>query len=228
MRRSVLFAACLACLAAPALAQELSDNQLLKLFEAQRDAFRAAQSSGLGKTRGLTLVTVDSNTASTAAGSVTTLQPAAGSGDAAATGASGTAGTATVATAATAGGAAQDPVVFGSLAPELQVNVNIKFDFDSAALNDNQKPLLAQLCKVMKGSDISHFRIIGHTDASGSDAYNQKLSLLRAEEVRRHMVEDCGIDAARLEAMGVGEKFLADEKKPDAPENRRVEFQAMS
>lgn len=202
-------------LAASAAAQDLSDNDLLLLFQNQRDAFKAAQESGLGKTRGLTLVTVDSVAGADAAAEVTSLVPATEVADD------------TAATTDT-GQTTVQPVVFGALAPELQVNVNITFGFDSAALTPDQAPRLAQLCKVMKSSDIQLFRIIGHTDASGTDAYNQKLSQLRAEEVMRYLATDCGIAANRLEAVGMGEKFLADTADPAAAENRRVEFQALS
>ena len=119
-------------------------------------------------------------------------------------------------------------LVVGDLAPELQVNVRIEFDFDSAALTPAQKPKLAQLCNVMKAADIQLFRIVGHTDASGSDDYNQNLSLLRAEEVQRYFITECGIDAKRLQAVGLGERFIPDGTDPKAPENRRVEFQALA
>lgn len=109
-----------------------------------------------------------------------------------------------------------------------QVNIQISFDFDSAALRADQKPKLATLCQVMQGIDVQLFRIVGHTDASGSADYNQRLSLLRAEEVKRHLVSDCGIAATRLEAVGVGEQFPFNEQNPRADENRRVEFQALS
>ena len=104
----------------------------------------------------------------------------------------------------------------------------IEFAFDSAALDEAQKPKLAKLCNVMKASDIQLFRIIGHTDASGTDDYNERLSRLRAEEVQRFFVKDCGIDAGRLEAVGVGERFLLEGTDPDSDQNRRVEFQALS
>ena len=109
-----------------------------------------------------------------------------------------------------------------------QVNVQISFDFDSAALRADQKPKLAALCKVIESIDIQLFRIVGHTDSSGSASYNDKLSKLRAEEVKRHMVDDCGIDPVRLEAIGVGERHPFDKANPRADENRRVEFQALS
>jgi outer membrane protein OmpA-like peptidoglycan-associated protein len=116
----------------------------------------------------------------------------------------------------------------GILPEDLQVNIRITFDYDSATIKDDQKPVLDQMCRVIKASDIKLFRIMGHTDSAGSDAYNQELSLSRAEEVKRRLVSDCGIDAARLEPMGLGERFLADPEDPTAAENRRVEFQALS
>ena len=114
------------------------------------------------------------------------------------------------------------------LAPEEQVNIQISFDFDSAALREDQKPKLATLCQVMQTVNVEQFKIVGHTDASGSASYNERLSLLRAEEVKRYLVSDCGIAETRLQAVGVGENFLLDKDDPRADENRRVEFQALS
>ncbi|MEO9516441.1 MAG: OmpA family protein [Paracoccaceae bacterium] len=117
---------------------------------------------------------------------------------------------------------------FIQIAEEDQVNIQITFDFDSSALRDDQKPKLATLCQVINSVDIDLFRIVGHTDASGSADYNKNLSLLRAQEVKRHMVNDCGIPETRLEAIGVGESFLLDSEDPRGDVNRRVEFQALS
>ncbi|WP_102108856.1 OmpA family protein [Oceaniglobus roseus] len=114
------------------------------------------------------------------------------------------------------------------LPPEQQVNINISFDFDSAALREDQKPKLTALCGAMKASGDESFRILGHTDASGTDEYNKRLSKLRAEEVKRFLVTDCGIAADRLVATGVGEEMLFDPANPRADVNRRVEFQIIS
>ncbi|PWR01216.1 OmpA family protein [Meridianimarinicoccus roseus] len=118
-------------------------------------------------------------------------------------------------------------VGFDTLPPEEQVNINISFDFDSAALREDQKPKLATLCKVMTQIDVQVFRILGHTDASGSEAYNERLSRLRAEEVKRFLVSDCGIAAERLQAVGVGERAPIVPEDPNADANRRVEFQVL-
>lgn len=109
-----------------------------------------------------------------------------------------------------------------------QINIRIKFDFDSAAINDTQMPDLQQMCRVMHSTpEVNLFRIIGHTDASGSEEYNERLSRLRAEEVARFLIEDCGIKASRLETVGFGERFLSNPADPEADVNRRVEFQAL-
>ena len=108
-----------------------------------------------------------------------------------------------------------------------QVNIKIKFDFDSATLRDDQKPQLATLCEVMKAVDVQLFQIVGHTDSSGSASYNENLSLLRAKEVKRHLVTECGIPETRLEAIGMGESAPFNAADPRSDENRRVEFQAL-
>lgn len=116
---------------------------------------------------------------------------------------------------------------YSAVEREDQVNIQISFDFDSAALRDDQKIKLATLCEVMKSVDVSVFQIVGHTDSSGGADYNERLSLLRAQEVKRHLETDCGIPAERLEAIGMGESVPYDASNPKADINRRVEFQAL-
>ncbi len=197
------------------VAQEMSDDELLRRFQSQRDAFTEAQASPLGQARGLRLITADAPETEAAVAPVISgaaLESAQQEGE----------------TVVAVSETPQKVEPIGVFAAEMQVNVRIEFGFDSAALSDDQLPKLAQLCRVMQSSDVHLFRILGHTDASGSDEYNQKLSELRAQEVMRYFLNDCGIDAARLEAVGLGERFLSNAQTPDAPENRRVEFQAMS
>jgi OmpA-OmpF porin, OOP family len=230
-----------------ALAQTLTDEELLAQFQKQRDAFKAAQESGTGQTRGLTLVTVENVDVQTEVAG----QVAPDAGDGTATVASSGDGSVTTTTPTSLDAPGQDvavvstdapaqpvadavaegvvtPVVFGKLAPEMQVNAHITFAYDSASLAEDQKPQLAQLCKVMNLSDINLFRIVGHTDSAGSDEYNEKLSLLRAREVQRYFITECGIAPERLEAIGLGERFLSNETEPKSGDNRRVEFQALS
>ena len=117
---------------------------------------------------------------------------------------------------------------YAQVDPDAQVNIRISFGFDSAALQESEKVKLSSLCQALKTTTIPLFKIVGHTDASGSDQYNQRLSLLRAEEVKRHLVSNCGIPEGKLQAVGVGEAFPVDPADPRAEANRRVEFQVAS
>ncbi|MEO0957613.1 MAG: OmpA family protein [Pseudomonadota bacterium] len=110
----------------------------------------------------------------------------------------------------------------------LSVDVRVQFALDSASLSQSQQPALEQICRVMQRAEsISLFRIVGHTDSNGTEAYNESLSLRRAEEVGRHLVENCGIARDRLETVGYGERFPDNPEDPTGAENRRVEFQAI-
>lgn len=237
MIRTVGVVLVLAIAPAMGVAQEMSDEELARLFEEQRDALKAVSSPNgqarglrpapqLGATRGLKLVAIDNPEASSQERGVRVTSAASAEVETETATAEVTAEPA--ATEVTAASASPAEVTYASFAPEYQINVRITFDLDSAALRDDQKPQLDQLCRVMRVSDIEKFRVVGHTDATGSETYNQRLSRLRAEEVQRFFVEDCGIAGTRIEAIGVGERFPFDDQDPVAAENRRVEFQALS
>ena len=119
-------------------------------------------------------------------------------------------------------------VVNAAIDPSAQVNFQIKFAFDSAALLPDEASKLTTLCEVIKASKTPQFKIIGHTDSSGTDSYNKNLSKLRAEEVKRHLIDDCGVPDTKLVAVGVGEAYPLDANDPKADVNRRVEFQVGS
>jgi outer membrane protein OmpA-like peptidoglycan-associated protein len=213
-------AVCAACAAGVgAHAQGMSDAEIAARFRAQMQSIRAATANpALGASRGLVLSnTAPGGDAATAvqiepappgAGALKLQNPAADTQ-----------------TAATGSAAV---VAHWNLPKGEQVNVQVTFAFDSAALSDSQKPKLRQICGVLGAAGVGVLRIVGHTDASGPWSYNQKLSELRAEEVKRFFVDDCGIAADRLQAVGVGEQFPYDDRNPAAAANRRVEFQAIS
>jgi len=67
------------------------------------------------------------------------------------------------------------------------------------------------------------FKVIGHTDASGSYSYNIKLSQRRAASVRAYLLQK-GIPEERLRSIGVGKSAPLDPLHPEAPENRRVQI----
>ena len=124
--------------------------------------------------------------------------------------------------------AVKSTAVYVDMPEEDRVFVQVTFAFDSAALAETQKPNLRQICKALDAANVGVLRIVGHTDAAGPWGYNLKLSELRAEEVMRFFVTECGVPAERLQAVGVGEQFPFDIANPRAGVNRRVEFQAMS
>ncbi len=223
MRIGILItAASLALIAhgGPAFSQA-SEEDLLKRFQTHQSTHR-----------GLSLAPVTSAGA-TAAGSAKATQSAASAQPAPAKAASKPAAT-TVAPASPAPAPAAtavapaESVEYVRMPEDSQINIRIEFDLNSASLRPSEFEKLQTLCSAIKRSDVRLFHIFGHTDASGSDAYNLNLSRLRAEEVRRRMVNDCQIEASRLRAIGVGEQYLLTPDAPNAAENRRVEFQAVS
>lgn len=66
--------------------------------------------------------------------------------------------------------------------------------------------------------------IIAHTDASGSEADNERLSTLRAQAIADYLVLTAHVDPARLVPWGMGETQLKNSTDPLALENRRVDF----
>lgn len=99
----------------------------------------------------------------------------------------------------------------------------IQFEFDSAKLKTESKPLLDNLSTALKSDRLKsiQFKVEGHTDAKGTETYNQALSLKRAHAVVEYMTQQ-GIEAERLKAEGKGFAELLVPEKPLAMENRRV------
>ncbi len=196
-------------------AQVMSDDEMLARFRAQKQAFVSATEGDGELSRGLTLVAPDAGAASPVSGTEEVAVAPVRSEPIVAANAN--AETAVVTPAA----------VTARFDPSMSVDLRIEFEFDSASISPSQAPVLAQICRVMQASDVHLLRIIGHTDAAGPDAYNERLSGLRAREVGRHLINDCGIAPSRLEMVGYGERFPLDAGHPGAAENRRVEFQAL-
>lgn len=106
-----------------------------------------------------------------------------------------------------------------------RIDLVILFEFDSAFIKPSSQPQLAELCTALKGAsgDI-RYSVVGHTDASGSNAYNLDLSQRRADEVKRHLVDECGVDRRRLRAIGAGEARLRQDVPGTDERQRRVEI----
>lgn len=78
------------------------------------------------------------------------------------------------------------------------------FDFDQSTLKPQGKAALDQLLGQLTGMDLEVIVTVGHTDAVGSDAYNQKLSQRRAEAVKAYLVAQ-GVETNRVYTEGKGE-----------------------
>lgn len=107
------------------------------------------------------------------------------------------------------------------------VNLTVNFLNGSAELTPDAMTTLDALGRALASSDLAsyRFRIEGHTDTVGSKDYNRNLSERRAEAVVNYIVTKYGVQASRLQAVGMGEEGLlvsTPEQTPE-PRNRRVQ-----
>ena len=110
---------------------------------------------------------------------------------------------------------------------ELKVTVRneILFDYNSAALRGTSKDELREMANVFEKYGDTTIVVAGHTDSTGSDAYNRRLSDRRADSVANYLINQ-GVRGSRIDAVGYGES------KPKASngtasgrqQNRRVEI----
>ncbi|MFM7704055.1 MAG: OmpA family protein, partial [Rubrivivax sp.] len=102
------------------------------------------------------------------------------------------------------------------------------FDFNKSTLKPEAQAKLADLVDKTKGIALEVIIAVGHTDSVGDDAYNQKLSIARAEAVKKFLTEK-GVEKNRVYTEGKGEKSpVADNKTTEGrAKNRRVEVEVV-
>ncbi|MEP0324629.1 OmpA family protein [Bauldia litoralis] len=106
------------------------------------------------------------------------------------------------------------------------VDMEIYFTYDSAVIDPNAYGSLSTLGQALSDPRLRDqtFLIAGHTDASGSNGYNQQLSERRAWSVKAFLVANFAIDPESLIAVGYGEENLKDRFDPVSGVNRRVQL----
>jgi outer membrane protein OmpA-like peptidoglycan-associated protein len=113
----------------------------------------------------------------------------------------------------------------------IELAADVLFDFDKADIKAEAEPALEKLATVLRSYPGSAVTVEGHTDAKGSDQYNQRLSEHRAAAVVTWLRARAGLGDANLATRGWGaSRPLAPNRKPDGSDdpdgrqkNRRVE-----
>ena len=110
------------------------------------------------------------------------------------------------------------------LAEDVRVELNVEFDNDSSAARPEHRAEVRRVFEFMEEYPLTRVRIEGHTDSRGSAEYNRDLSQRRADTIASILVNDFGIDASRVSAVGIGEaQPIADNETAEGRQrNRRV------
>ncbi len=124
--------------------------------------------------------------------------------------------------------AAPAPAPAPAAAAKVTYAADAFFDFDKSVLKPEGKAKLDDLVGKVKAISLEVIIAVGHTDSVGTDAYNQKLSVRRAEAVKAYLVSK-GIEKNRIYTEGKGEKQpVADNRtKEGRAKNRRVEIEVV-
>ena len=114
------------------------------------------------------------------------------------------------------------------VAEKITFAADVFFDFDKAVIKPEGKSKLDDVTNKVKGINLEVVIAIGHADSTGSDAYNQRLSVRRAESVKAYLVSR-GLEGNRVYTEGKGEKQpVADNKTREGrAKNRRVEIEVI-
>ena len=105
--------------------------------------------------------------------------------------------------------------------------IEILFEFNSANLTPQAKTTLDQLGKALVSDELKQYCFVveGHTDDVGGDAYNRRLSEMRAESAVSYLSDNFDVDSGRLVAVGLGESKPFDDNATEEgrQKNRRVQ-----
>ncbi len=108
---------------------------------------------------------------------------------------------------------------------KLDIPSDISFDTGRADIKPDLRPVLDAFARGLQGQPQTEVRIIGHTDSTGTDEFNERLSLQRAQATRDYLAAR-GADPRQLMVAGRGEREPVADNASDAgrSRNRRVEI----
>jgi OOP family OmpA-OmpF porin len=114
------------------------------------------------------------------------------------------------------------------VAEKVTFAADVLFDFDKSDIKAEGRSKLDDLAGKMKTINLEVVIAIGHTDAIGTDAYNQKLSVRRAEAVKKYLSSK-GVEGNRIYTEGKGEKqpVASNKTKEGRAKNRRTEIEVI-
>lgn len=120
------------------------------------------------------------------------------------------------------------PPAAGPMSSKVTYQADAFFDFDKSVLKPAGRAQLDDLVSKVSALNLEVIIAVGHTDSVGTDAYNQRLSIRRAEAVKAYLVSK-GIERNRVYTEGKGEKQpVASNKTADGrAKNRRVEIEVV-
>jgi len=110
----------------------------------------------------------------------------------------------------------------------LRMPSNVTFPVDSSAIQPQFRPTLDQVAQTLSSYNQTYIDVLGHTDSTGSDAYNQALSERRAQSVADYLSMQ-GVARARMGIRGYGETqpIASNETEEGRSQNRRVEIKVV-
>ena len=108
---------------------------------------------------------------------------------------------------------------------KLDIPSDVSFDVNRANVKSNFAPILDRFASGLVANPNTTVRIIGHTDASGTDAINNPLSMERAASTRDYLVAR-GVPISRIAIDGVGSRqpVASNDTAAGRAQNRRVEI----
>lgn len=102
---------------------------------------------------------------------------------------------------------------------------DIHFDFDKATLKDSARGILDAVASQITGAGSSSVNVIGYTDSTGPEAYNQGLSRRRANSVKAYL-ESKGVSNVSASGAGEANPVADNGTRNGRAQNRRVEIDA--